>query len=258
MKAKRTPAYSVLSRFYDQFFAPHRKVFRRSREQALGQMLPRIRSACDLCCGTGATAIELSGPERVVFAVDASADMCRIARQKARRQGASVRVIRADMRTFRLPEPVDLITCEFDAINHLPKPSDLQRVTGAVSRALRPGGFFFFDVNTQRALREMWPRCWFAETPRAVLVSHGGYHARRNAAWSNLEWFLPAAGAWQRFTECYREVCWRDAEIRRSLRRAGFAHVQLWDGCELAPGIAWLARGLRSFYLAQKALRQRG
>jgi hypothetical protein len=53
------------------------------------------------------------------IAVDLSPIMCRLVREKARRAGEVLRVLCADMRSFRLPERVDLITCEGDAINHV-------------------------------------------------------------------------------------------------------------------------------------------
>jgi hypothetical protein len=38
------------------------------------------------------------------------------------------------MRSFRLPEPVDLVLCEFDALNHVPRKADLARVARAIVR----------------------------------------------------------------------------------------------------------------------------
>ncbi|MGH7867991.1 MAG: class I SAM-dependent methyltransferase, partial [Candidatus Dormibacteraceae bacterium] len=67
--------------------------------------------ACDLACGTGTTALELASRGIKVFAVDLSPIMCRITRQKAICARAKINVLLGDMRTFRLPEPVDLITC---------------------------------------------------------------------------------------------------------------------------------------------------
>jgi len=42
-----------------------------------------------------------------------------------RAAGLPIRVLQADVRTFRLSEPVDLITCEFDALNHILRKSGL-------------------------------------------------------------------------------------------------------------------------------------
>jgi SAM-dependent methyltransferase len=70
-----------------------------------------------------------------MFGVDLSPAMCRQARAKARRTQLPLRVIQGDMRSFRLPEPVDLVLCEFDAVNHVPDKNDLALVAKAVARA---------------------------------------------------------------------------------------------------------------------------
>jgi len=86
----------------------------------LGTILKRARSCCDLACGTGSTAVALAKRGLKVYAVDLSPTMCELAQKKALREHAEVEVIEADMRRFRLPVKVDLITCEFDALNHDP------------------------------------------------------------------------------------------------------------------------------------------
>src|SRR3974377_373433 len=103
--------YTLLARYYDQLFAPYCAWSRRTRRRLLGAILPHVRSACDVCCGTGTTAMEFARRGIKWFVVDLSPTMGPLARAKARRAGASVTVIRGDMRTFRLPQPVDLITC---------------------------------------------------------------------------------------------------------------------------------------------------
>jgi SAM-dependent methyltransferase len=155
---KTTEPYRLLARYYDDFFTLHRDGYRRSHERLLGAILPRIGSACDLACGTGTTAIEIATRGISVFALDVSPIMCRLTREKAARAGVTLHVLRRDMRNFRLPEPVDLITCEFDALNHLPHKRDLQHVTRSAARALRAGGYFCFDVSNRKAFEQVLGR----------------------------------------------------------------------------------------------------
>jgi hypothetical protein len=49
----------LLAQYYDQFFSSHIPWYQRARRELLQEILPRVRSACDLACGTGTTAIEL-------------------------------------------------------------------------------------------------------------------------------------------------------------------------------------------------------
>lgn len=128
-----------------------------ARERLLGRILPGVETACDLACGTGTTALALAREGIDMYAVDLSPRMCRLAREKAARARLPLHVVRGDMRSFRLPEAVDLITCEFDALNHVPRRADLRMVARAVARALRPGGHFFFDVNNSLGFERYWP-----------------------------------------------------------------------------------------------------
>src|SRR5579864_8143827 len=155
--------YKLLARFYDQLFDVHHDWYREARQNVLGSILPKVDSLCDLACGTGTTAVELAALGIKVFAVDLSRTMCRITGEKAALEGVDVHVICSDMRSFRLPEPVDLIVCEFDGLNHLPRKPDLSRVLSATGRALHPGGYFYFDMNERKAFQALWPGTWTFE-----------------------------------------------------------------------------------------------
>ena len=140
-------------------------------------ILPQVRVACDLACGTGMTALDLAARGFRLYGVDLSPGMCRAARQKVREANLRLRVSRQDMRSFRLPEQVDLVLCEFDALNHIPGKRDLSRVLKAVAGALKPGGFFFFDVNNRRGFKSYWKGAWCVEKPGMVLVMKNGNKA---------------------------------------------------------------------------------
>jgi 2-polyprenyl-3-methyl-5-hydroxy-6-metoxy-1,4-benzoquinol methylase len=62
------------------------------------------------------------------YAVDLSPGMCRATRRQAREASLKIAVSRQDMRSFCLPVQVDLVLCEFDALNHVPRKQDLPRV----------------------------------------------------------------------------------------------------------------------------------
>ncbi len=217
----------------------------------LRKVLPELGSACDLACGTGTTAVDLARGGAKVFAVDLSPIMCRLAREKALRAGVPVRVLRADMRSFRLPQPVDLVICEFNAINHVPRKADLALVARAVARALRPGGYFWFDVNNRMAFQKIWPGTWWVERPGLGLVLHGGYDSGRDRGWTIAEWFVREGRCWRRFRERIEEVCWTPAEIRRCLRSAGFDRIRSWDATPFFRGDPLIRPGCRTFYLAR-------
>jgi len=244
--------YHWLARHYDDLFAGFREPLDNARAKLLKCVLPHVRIACDAACGTGSTAIKLAKLGIRMYAFDAAALMCRVAREKARRENVRLRVLRRDLQDFALPEQVDLITCEGDAMNHLQKPSDLNDAARAAYRALRPGGYFYFDVNNAAGFRSYWRGNVWLEQPGIVLVMRNGNDAATNRAWSDVELFLKQGKAWLRHQERIDEVCWEPAEIRQVLNRTGFEAIKHFDAEPFFRPNPVIKRGCRSFWLARK------
>ena len=106
-----------------------------------------FRSAADIGCGTGLFACYLSRSWGVpVFAVDRSPEMLAVATGNC--ASPNVRCFLQDIRCLRLPCPVDLITANFDTMNHLLTGSDLILAFRRIWENLKPGGHFIFDLIT--------------------------------------------------------------------------------------------------------------
>lgn len=252
---KRPYLYRRLALHYDEIFSPLRRPLDLARQQLLEPLLGGVRSACDLACGTGTTAVGLARRGIRMFAVDLSPAMCRLAREKARRAGLPVKVLCADMRSFQLPEPVDLVLCECDALNHLPSRGDLVRVARAVAAALAPGGVFYFDVNNARGFERYWTGEFWIERPGLAVALHNGFDPHRGRAWSDVDLFVREGRLWRRFRERVEEVCWPAAEIRAALKAAGFTAIRCHDAAPYFRGYPDFDRGCRSVYIARKRRR---
>ena len=248
--------YGLLAKYYDLLFTFHLSRYEAARQRVLGGIVQHLESACDLACGTGTTALVLARKGIKMYGVDLSPTMCLLAREKARRLGLPLRVVGGDMRHFRLPEPVDLILCEFDALNHVERKGDLVLVGRAVSRALRPGGYFYFDVNNRLAFETIWPGTWWVEKPGVALVMHGGYDHQRERGWTNLEWFLRDGSCWRRRRERIEQVAWTEAEMSGTLHKAGFDRIRAFDATPFFSGDPKICPGCRTFYMARKSHRQ--
>ena len=109
-----------------------------------------FRTAADIGCGTGLFACYLSRRWGArVFGVDRSPSMLEIARRNCR--DPRVCFLEQDIRCLRLPEPVDLVTANFDVVNHLVGRSDLAQMLRTAAAALRRGGHLVFDAITNCA-----------------------------------------------------------------------------------------------------------
>lgn len=244
--------YRWLAQYYDELFSSFRLPIDVARDRVLGRLLPHVQTACDLACGTGTTALILARKGIKTYAVDLSPFMCRLAREKADRARLAVHVLRADMRNFRLPEAVDLITCEYDALNHVPRRADLGRVAKTVERALRPGGHFYFDVNNSLGFKRYWlGNIWFDKQGVAAAMRNG-HNRQANRAWSEIELFIRKGRCWRRHHERVEEVCWSTDEIRRILRETGFDRVRVRDAAPFWKSPR-MDPGCRTIYLARKS-----
>jgi SAM-dependent methyltransferase len=247
--------YAELGPVYDEIWPLYDKAWLQARRKLLESVLPNVKSVCELGCGTGTASIDFAHRGLKVYALDLSAAMCRVTREKVRKSGLPVQVRRADMRSFRLPEPVDLITSQWGAINHLPKRADLHRVARAVCRALRPGGYFYFDLHQRRLYEKQWSVTHCGESPKFFAVERGGFDRRRGVGWSHVTWFVPRPkGVWERHDDLMEEIEWPHAELVRILRQAGLEVIRVLDFSNLAhpPSTRRVPDGLRTMYLARK------
>lgn len=249
--------YNLLAKYYDAMAQGADVMNRYARRHTVADILSGIESVCDLGCGNGDTALDFARRGLEVSAVDLSPVFCRKVREKFRRAKLPVRVVQADMRTFRLPAPVDLVTCEFAALNHVQRTSDLARVLKSVHRALRPGGWFVFDVNSCASLREQYSATHWIETKQFKVVFRGNFDPRRSRAVLDFEWFLPQGRLWKHRSERVVNVCWPIPEIRRTLLDTGFRRIRTWDGMDVRPAHPEARRGYDLYFRAQKPLRRK-
>ncbi len=156
------------------------------------------------------------------------------------------------MQRMRLPEPVDLVLCEFNPLNHLGRKSRLQIAFQRVAQALRPGGWFYFDVNMRPTYAMLYQMTRWEEHDGFCLLSRGLFDARREIGRLQLDWFVAERGGWRRYRERITDTWWSDAEVRSALRGAGFGHIRAWDGARVRPPKMKPCRGYDRYYLAQR------
>ena len=219
--------------FYAEFQASIREAAKAHR------IRPRV--IVDLACGTGNTTVPwVAGPGRTVIGVDRSEAMLRVARRKTGR----VRWVRQDLERLRLDARADVVTCHFDALNHVLEAEGLQRVFTNVAGILRPGGLFQFDLNTRFCLH------WLSTSEKLFRIgphaftSYNEFDSKTGIATFHQLWFVKQGRLFRKVEVAVRERAFDDAEIRGMLRAAGLRLERVTVQRRLK------SRPLRKVYLA--------
>ncbi len=103
-----------------------------------------FNSVLDLGCGTGNFLKKLEKRFNKLIGIDISKDMIQIAKQNCYKAEFHV----ASVTDFDLGETFDLITCNFDMINHLNTIYDWEKCFKLAYKHLKINGIFLFDINT--------------------------------------------------------------------------------------------------------------
>lgn len=235
---KLSRPYGHLAAAYDNAFGiPFFRGTRIAFERLVRRYGIRFSSVADLGCGTGLFAHYLSERWAVpVIGVDRSDRMLFEAARRCR--DSEVVLLCQDIRRLRLPYPVDLITANFDTLNHLLTPRDLCTAMRRVALNLRPGGHFLFDFVTDcQPLREFRTR-----------LQHERGGVRQCIRWDPSSRILRVSIVVQSThggaptVELHHERAYAPSEVAQCLFRAGFRIRGVLDATTLRPANRCAAR----------------
>ena len=253
---KVRPPYAVLAAHYDEVYEVWRTSLSVARDEIFRARRVGFRSVLDLGCGSGWQSLELARRGASVVAIDPVRSFLAPLRARARKEKLALEV-----RSGGLPFPpirdgerFDLALATFDVLNHLSRRDDLLPAFREVSRALVPGGHFFFDLNTPETLE------LFDEHHRVVRLEGdilsaetGSYDGAERLGTVRRDWFFPVPagrGRFRRVVEEYRETAWSREEVDESLRAAGLRAKLLTDSAGWLsfspPGARWIGLAVRT------------
>ena len=180
----------------------------------------------DLACGAGAGSVVLAKAGYRVSGIDRSETIIARARELAAKQNVPLDLSVQDMRSFAAQRQYDVVTCLFDALNYITEENDLSAVFGSVARALRGGGLFVFDMNTQTGLKERWGTRDRVFTNRADVfeVNQSSFDdaASTNTTVTTIFVREPGTDLFRRYSEVHRERAYTVPTITGLLEQAGF------------------------------------
>lgn len=108
-----------------------------------------IKEVCELACGTGSLAIELSEYGYQLTCSDQSADMIEYAGNKAAKKNRKIAFFVSDMCTFTSNQTFDAVICIYDSINYLMDEERLKSFFINARRLLKKNAILVFDACTE-------------------------------------------------------------------------------------------------------------
>jgi SAM-dependent methyltransferase len=168
--------YAGFASFYDAVLGNHfLSSVRYNFERLVWRYGLRFNSAADVACGTGIFARYLCQRRLpTVYGMDRSPAMLRVA--LIRNQGNQARFFCQEFASLRLPQPVDLITCNFDSLNYLLTTNDLLSAFLRFRANLVPSGNLTFDMVTDRP-------SWQGSGPLIERIIRHNFHFVREWHW---------------------------------------------------------------------------
>jgi ubiquinone/menaquinone biosynthesis C-methylase UbiE len=225
------PVYDGFARVYDEMGHDRFSIrMHRYTQKILKQLRFRPGSVLDLACGTGSAAMLWGMAGLKVCGIDGSRQMLAKAQAKAKKEKLAIEFLQKPLTSFSVRTPVDLITCYFDSLNYLTKPGDLEAAFRRAYRALAPGGYFIFDMNTPEAMRVIWGSQIYGNvTGDLAWIWRNCYFPKARLAEVHATFFVRKGKRWERFDELHAERGYTNREIRGALKSAGFASIQMYD-----------------------------
>ena len=197
--------------------------------------------ALELGVGTGRVALRAVRKGAEIYGVDLSTTM--LARAKARRASlpkskrSKLHLVRADMRAFAFGRRFELITCPFNAFQHLYTPADVKACLACVRAHLEPGGLFVLDVllpdveYLSRSPYKRFPGVEFRHPTHGSVYAYSeqtAYDPRTqiNQMWLHYDRVGPGAGP-DTFCIQLSHRCFFPQELRALLTYNGFEVVSV-------------------------------
>jgi SAM-dependent methyltransferase len=201
------------------------QIFGTIQDHLLAKLPPRSH-ILDVCCGNGHLARKMADLGFKVTGIDGSEPMLQYARENA----PNCEFHACDAREIDFKNAFDAVTSTCDSLNHVMSLAELSGVFAKVCAALRPGGIFLFDLNTEKGYRDYWT----GETGGKVADDHAfvirlDYDDKVQQSTFALTLFRLREDNWRRSDIKLTQQYYPPEEVKQALSRTGFSHLELYD-----------------------------
>jgi SAM-dependent methyltransferase len=191
----------------------------------LGELGVEPTTVLDMACGEGSFAVGMAKLGYQVTGIDQSQRMIDLAVERAINENVEVNFFVEDMRSLPFRRKFDLVTCFFDSLNYLLTVTDLHEAIKGAYRALTPGGFFIFDMNTIYGLAVDWMReeTYIQNEAKDFIEIHRqSYDYENQVATMVVTIFNQQGEFWERIDETHQERGYPISDIQFLLHQTGF------------------------------------
>lgn len=209
------------------------------------------RDILEIACGTGTIMLELLHRGFEVAGLDNSPEMLARADRKISASGYVPRLIEQDMRRITVPGSYDLVLCSYDSLNYILQKKELASVFKGVFQALRPGGMFLFDIDSEYRMRYVRGQNTFTFDEEDIFYSwRNDYDIKKQLCTMELDIFVLAGeNSYKRFQELHIQRYYSPESIYELLVDSGFKQLGTYaDHKRRKPSLL----SERIFVLAQK------
>jgi SAM-dependent methyltransferase len=227
--------YHGFARIYTKRLWPE---YSRGMAKLLPELLKKYdihpERALDIACGEGTFVVEMAKTGIKMTGIDLSPEMLALAAEKAAQENLTIEFFNRDMREIDFVNEFDLATCWFDSLNYLLSPEDLAKTFSNVAHALKPGGYFIFDIRTPYGLMDYFgfnvsmvahPCAVLLDSPEAFVLSRPDWdYASQTATW-RITGFLQDGGHWERVDETHKLRGYELEDVRSAMNNTGLSEI---------------------------------
>jgi SAM-dependent methyltransferase len=213
--------YSDLAEYYDAMYSSKGYRAESARVVELARRYGRSGGGeqLDVACGTGRH-LEYLAKGFHCTGADASPTMLRIARRRL----PSARFVRGDMRSFRLRQRYDVVSCLFSAIGYVRTLAGLRRTVANFRRHLKPGGVLIIEPwLTPGAVQPGHVHRMVHDRPELKIARASSADRRGRLSILRMHYLIAKPGRPVRYVEdVHTSGLFTVEETLRILREAGF------------------------------------
>jgi ubiquinone/menaquinone biosynthesis C-methylase UbiE len=190
--------------------------------------IPASGKLLDVACGEGTFANHSARQGWAVTGIDQSDEMLDLARKQSGKSSSDVKFLKVDMRELEFCDEFDLATCLFDTVNYMLEEIDLKLTFSSVNRALKPSGWFIFDMNTIYGLSTRWTAQSNSvpiDTEDLIAIHRPVFDFEKQLASMHITGFIRQNKYWERLDEIHQERGYPIESIKTLLEEIGFQVV---------------------------------